>query len=58
MSDMPTMSATVMREVAAILGRALQPSERVRVRAKVASGMMNPYDVIAACGLRSEEPAR
>jgi hypothetical protein len=49
---------SVMREVATILGRVLQPSERLQVRSKVAIGMVNPYDVIAACGLRSEEPAQ
>jgi len=43
----------VLREIEAILGRKLSPLERAKVRSKVRAGMVNPYDVIAACKLLS-----
>jgi hypothetical protein len=44
--------AKVRLEVEAIIGRKLEPLERLQVRAKVLAGMVNPYDVINALGLR------
>jgi hypothetical protein len=41
-----------MQEVAAILGRKLTGLERLQVRAKMGTGMVNPYDIITSLGLR------
>lgn len=42
------MVKQVIKEIETILNRKLDGLERMRVRSLVLSGMVNPYDVIAA----------